>query len=1802
MISTGNTRFAKPSVGENPPNTHLFLDTKMTNDYNLNQAGINCYTNDFSDESRDADGSVLGSFSIPSHIWGESGPSSDDEPHIESSTTGGSVALSWSKYLIQRGPRKRKVQENALDYFSSDTRPAHTRDSIRGLQSALLGNVTAVEDFNLDRVGRVLVNSAIQIYGFVTCEDRRFGQVLTGINGILMALELDVSLYKWVTSEMWALCTGVEVRPESLEELGEAMGKDVVKFISTNLEYIADKLIKFCSAATIAPSLMKSKMHYFKNIGYALNKERLTSFASATLTVDGIVSMMAKCISRGIEHLVNWSFPDDINTVLRESTSLRESVAAALPTMDRETRDEMIISLTAMQARLTSKHIAVRNDKFTVAQALLKELDAINKITTRVRNYAVHSMRVPAPLSVMLVGEPAIGKSELTKMLMYIIASVKRPGRDSMPYQAHEICTAPMSKYWNKMSNDTKIVIFDDVNALVKNGETSQCVAANWAEQLIQLVNNQGFIPELAEAHLKGTVQPQLDAVISTANHENRYGNAPGMANVDAVFRRYDIIDVELKDEFKGHNGQIDFNLVAQKDADILSVNPWKMSYKKYNLEKARELARGSATRRGIDPGLWEYVSFTYEGERRLSNDVTLDMLRELFSQQTSVHNGNSDAIIKMDMVTRKKLFPNAPESVPVVQPQAGLLSSNTDWYLFCCNHVAMNCGFYVQTMALFIVPLTSVFWIIYKSAMWAPPTWLRLISNKLPFIEHCRHCCLSCLMSYQLLLLCWGFTAVSMARPMAGLVAKIFGLDLQAIFVSVMFGTRLQGVFRSLPVEQLRSVSTQMRRRYIAVVASLADKERRAKLQRVLVKGVFAGVALGTLHTCAKRYLECRRLAKIAEDFDRRVGPNPVPTPQTTVDSAGNVTVERDPKVDVAPRQVVFKGSYATMAKDRFRKTDPTQTVEDSRHLAGRCMYKVTIRPCTGGQPSTAEYSKYESNVHVFGYDAYTSGTYMVTVAHAFARPYTHFGITLHDPLRVIKEHIICKDDVVLAPNMSMGGRHHNLDLCMFELPNSTTGSLPAIKKLVNDTTLSPGETITRLIPTHDYVNNVHTIEVESGEFIAIRSHIYQKGTPAEKLLPSPVSYWMTGSGVDGMCGSLIMSGGVVVAMHTGSHASDMVTACPINHSLLSSMKARLAGRTMGQVSNARLDDYVIRAPYLEEYTQTELEIDPNVSVRVPGALEPALTDSFYDFIGTLTKDGLPVNVKARTNIQVSSHVDLLMDYLPNVPHILSAYAIPSLSYKMRDTISAFIAKSSIPRPVDTRLLALAKEKVGAALYRACHDIVTRNPGFNAVKVLNLQGGLDGKGFNMAGKVPINTSVGVSFSGLKSDYVSNVYSVEHDEYFISFHEENEKSMEIRDSVYDIIERRKAGEVGLILNFICPKDEVLPVKVDGRTKPMRHINKMDFAHIVVMRMYFQPILMLLGFDPLSCGHSVGLDPTVCYTELIKSLVNGNVERPLYMCDVEASAFVATDYSGFDLSLSGDVISAVMDIFINLSHLLDYTDEDRRVMSSMAYDICNPSVVMLGTIIKMAGVNTSGNPLTTMINCVANMLINCQIHAMIKCDVSRGKYMVDYARDYTKLAVDDIDFDLRSIVTYGDDVVVRVDKGSKITQPATIYYGKQLGYVITGSDKADTVTTYAQDFGFLKRKFNLYVDRTSKEVVMCLAPLAMDSIFKPFVWGDFKKVDINDHYAGLVKSALHELVQHGEAVYELHAPKLWNFVQAFNVETRPRKNVPLIFRSSMKSRFSKPFLSWQDCIKEKYGHSLTRTSGVLTLSELDLIEL
>jgi len=1703
----------------------------------------------------------------------------------------GWCGLSMPKYVCA---------DDEIDFFEQHTMPSGSFMSIK-------------PKFNMEDIGLKLVNLSIHIYDLVMTTDRTWRSILTRVHAIMMILGLDKEAYRWLVEDMLGLFSRTPVRPETLEGLGEAIGKDAAKFISSNLTKIVEKMIKFCSAAMVAPALMQNKGQYLKNIGYVLDKAKLSSFGAANLTVEAVVGMLAHCITRGLEFFVNASFPDEVNTLLKQSTVLRASVEECLLVMDCDTREDMLRDLNGMATQLTNMHLSMRGDRFTVAQALLHELELVLKLKARTSQCGVSSDRVQAPLSLNIVGDPAIGKSEITNTLIDIIASIKNGGTY---YQPNQRCKASLSKYWNNLTNESKIVIFDDLNASVRAGEKTESTHGKWAEGLIQMVNNCQFLPELAEAHLKGKIQPVLHAVISTSNEENKYGNIPGMGNKEAVFRRFHMIKCVLKNEFKTPEGKFDVAAVRAAGDTIYDVNPWKMCFLKFNLKKSQEKKKSDKVDNNIDDALWEPITFMYEGEQRLSDDMTFDMFKALFTQLYNVENDAGTTLREMNMNLQRRLFPDmfmeqvVPDGVQV-DPQVlrisrGLRLSSKDWYLTKTITLAARGGLLIQMLCLLLWPMTSLWWSFFRMLYWRPPSW-RPNSNRQGFRDYIMDGYDAVKAQQKILLLCCGFTIATTSASLLKTLLESVDLDMGQVFRTVMFGGEFVGLLREAPTQAANQACGVLRDGCTMTLYMLADKERQARFKRVLRNGIFTGVAIGTLIQITKWIARYRTISMGLQD---KLGSSPV-TAETTVNSEGVINVQVDRQVDAAPRHKQWLGSYHTLPRVPLAKAMATQTPDESRQKMGATMYRMTIEPCKGSQLTSVErFPEHKADMFVVGYTRTKSVTYMITVAHAFARDYSHFCITIHDPSRVAKECVLPRADIVFAPRSLYNGTMYDVDLCMFEVPNNVTGDLPCIHKHLGELQLGKTSNLVRMIPTCGDNKGVIAVEQVPASYVDMMAFTYTDGTPANKLLPSPIALFMSGDGADGMCGSIIMSGGVVVGIHTGSNKpTGCVTATPITDKMLAAMKARMLDKQAGHVPNYDVENMLIRFPYVNESPNSKLTIEPTVKIVDPGALSRIAYDRFFNAVGTLKrKDGSDVSVKATTSLGFSPHIDMMFEYIPDAARLMSEYGIPSKYYKMRHTVERFVDKCSMERPDDVHLRRLAQHAVGHKLYQACSEVITSEPGLAQMQVLGMQAGLDGLSsslssarFNLGSAIPLNTSVGPSYPGAKSEYLSKVFSPEHGRFFTCFEEDNPISMEIMDRVRELKERRARGEVGFSMNFMCPKDEVLPVQDNGLTKPPRHIMNGELADNILTRMYFQPILVLLGYNPLSCGHSVGMDPTMNYLDMMKSLVNGDVEKPLYAHQVEASAFVATDYSGFDLSLSGGMLSAVMNIIINLSNLLNYSDEDRVVMSSIAYDLCNPSVVMLGTVVRLAGVNTSGNPLTTIINCVANMIINCQIHTMIRYDVLHGKYMVDYTRDYSTLTVSDMQFDLRRIVAYGDDVVVRVEKGSPINQPASIYYGGLLGYVITGSDKGKSVTEYATDFTFLKRKFHMYVRPADGQVVMCLAPLAMDSIFKPFVWGDFGKVDICDHYTGLVKSALHELVQHGEQVYEDLVPRLWSFTKNFSIEKKIKKG-KITLKSGIASRFEGDFVSWETAIRRRYAVDLDRIEGELTLSELKLIEL
>jgi hypothetical protein len=159
----------------------------------------------------------------------------------------------------------------------------------------------------------------------------------------------------------------------------------------------------------------------------------------------------------------------------------------------------------------------------------------------------------------------------------------------------------------------------------------------------------------------------------------------------------------------------------------------------------------------------------------------------------------------------------------------------------------------------------------------------------------------------------------------------------------------------------------------------------------------------------------------------------------------------------------------------------------------------------------------------------------------------------------------------------------------------------------------------------------------------------------------------------------------------------------------------------------------------------------------------------------------------------------------------------------------------------------------------------------------------------------------------------------------------------------------------------------------------------------------------------------------------------------------------------------------------------------------------------------------------------------------------------------------------------------------VDQLVTIAYGAKLGLTITGSDKAVEATEHAERFAFLKRSIVAYSDRTTGRIVVVLAPLDITSVFKPFVWGVFKD-DLLDHYAGLIKGTLGDLVQHGEEVYDEYVVKFKALILDINATRKPKKKGPTIERRLAAYFDDRHFPSWHDAMVSKYGDLLSDGAG------------
>jgi hypothetical protein len=290
------------------------------------------------------------------------------------------------------------------------------------------------------------------------------------------------------------------------------------------------------------------------------------------------------------------------------------------------------------------------------------------------------------------------------------------------------------------------------------------------------------------------------------------------------------------------------------------------------------------------------------------------------------------------------------------------------------------------------------------------------------------------------------------------------------------------------------------------------------------------------------------------------------------------------------------------------------------------------------------------------------------------------------------------------------------------------------------------------------------------------------------------------------------------------------------------------------------------------------------------------------------------------------------------------------------------------------------------------------------------------------------------------------------------------------------------------------------------------------------------------------------------------------------------AWFAMDFSGYDNSISVHLIDAAINVLIALTRqLTGYTDEDRRVMRTICYDLCNPIYNMNGLYFQIAGSNASGNPLTTMLNCMVNHVAWNQMWLMWNWDRTNPDMVGEYHKLTESYATY---YDNVRMVVMGDDFLAGVLRKCGFTQLDAVKYASRIGLTLTAASKDADVTEYTTGITFLKREVVVY--KLSDGGKLVLAPLCLESLFKPLVWGTWK-VDVISHLAGLIKGIVTELVQHGPEVYDNYVAQLRGFVETYEyVHTTGAKNaVPV--REPLVELFdlALDFRPWSQRISEMY---------------------
>jgi hypothetical protein len=239
--------------------------------------------------------------------------------------------------------------------------------------------------------------------------------------------------------------------------------------------------------------------------------------------------------------------------------------------------------------------------------------------------------------------------------------------------------------------------------------------------------------------------------------------------------------------------------------------------------------------------------------------------------------------------------------------------------------------------------------------------------------------------------------------------------------------------------------------------------------------------------------------------------------------------------------------------------------------------------------------------------------------------------------------------------------------------------------------------------------------------------------------------------------------------------------------------------------------------------------------------------------------------------------------------------------------------------------------------------------------------------------------------------------------------------------------------------------------------------------------------------------------------------------------------IAGDFSNFDGSLNSQILKRIVSVINSW-----YNDgEENALVREVLFEYLTSSCVLIGNdIVQLNHSQPSGNPLTTVINCMYNAFIFRYVWLVIREERNYPTTLVDFNYNV-------------AMAFYGDDSIISVsDNALEWFNQITITQAMaSTGHIYTDETKSTAVTECKKlsECTFLKRGF-VY------DAGVWLCPLAWDTVENMVMWfrndmGPFEALEAT------LSSGAKEAAFHGEQKYNYWATTIRNFAVANALRTR-----------------------------------------------------